>query len=224
MDDEYCYWSFVESHPAHVALPQTVRREAMEALHWIACSRTHNTLRHHSARISVRCSETRIPAPPLNRKQPTHTRITAHILLRMSCLCKLYTRLTLRLGLVRWRQQYFRPHKPLPQDVPHVQPARKRVPIGRKIVDIFVGILCLDISLLFVGRPRFVHIIGVMAHHSGLLIPVGACACLVAAIILSTSVTLRGLDSIGHIAGLVVTLCSAASMVSSVAALYPIQD
>ncbi|KAH7906127.1 hypothetical protein BJ138DRAFT_666876 [Hygrophoropsis aurantiaca] len=216
VDDEYRYWSFVESHPAHIALPQTARREAMEALHWSYTDRLLAHPQHVTPPFSQdECQELLKVLGNGNfnatlESKTTHTRITARILLRM----------------VRWRQQHFRPHKPLPRDVPHAQPARKRVPIGRTIVDIFVGILCLGIPLLFVNRARYAHIDaegGVMAHHSGPLFLAGACACLVAAIILSASVTLMtlpGLDGVARIAGLVAILCSAASMVSSFAALY----
>lgn len=34
LDMEYRYWSFMESHPAHVAIPTHVREEAMDVLTW----------------------------------------------------------------------------------------------------------------------------------------------------------------------------------------------
>lgn len=34
MDMEYRYWAFLESHPAHVSLPQNARAEAMDVLTW----------------------------------------------------------------------------------------------------------------------------------------------------------------------------------------------
>ncbi|KAH7922566.1 hypothetical protein BV22DRAFT_1017033 [Leucogyrophana mollusca] len=217
LDDEYRYWSFVESHPAHVILPQSAQREATDALHW---SYTDRLLAHPQPVpppfTQDECQELLRLLTNFNGEHNSHesstvqTRMIARILLRV----------------VHWRQVHFRPHKPLPRDVPHAQPTRKRVPVGRTIVDILVGILCLGIPLLFVDRARYNHIdaeSGVASHHGGPLFLAGACACLVAAIILSASVTLMtlpGLDNVARIAGLVAIMCSAASMISSFAALY----
>jgi len=55
------------------------------------------------------------------------------------------------------------------------------------------------------------------------MLAIGACSCLVAALILSASVTLitlPGLDNLGRIAGFVAILCSTASMISAVMALF----
>ncbi|KAH7903261.1 hypothetical protein BJ138DRAFT_1195508 [Hygrophoropsis aurantiaca] len=105
VDYGYRYWSFVESHPAHIALP---RREAIDTLHWIACSRTHSMLRRHLARVRVMCSETEISTADAST----------------------------------WISMLAPTAFPSPETTPsHAQPARKRVPIGRTIVDIFVGIL-----------------------------------------------------------------------------------
>ncbi|KAG1743656.1 uncharacterized protein EDB91DRAFT_220431 [Suillus paluster] len=208
LDDEYRYWSFVESHPAHISLPGSARQEAIDALHW---SYTDPLLAHPQP----------VPPPfsqdechkllghlndPSLRSTTTHTRMVARILLRV----------------VHWRQMHFRPHKPLPRDVPVMQRPRRRVPIGRMVVDIITGILCLGIPFFLVDRSSYaghLDLEGNIISNSGSpMFLAGACACLVAAVILSASVTLMtlpGLNGIARIAGLVAIMCSVLSMTTS---------
>lgn len=208
LDDEYRYWSFVETHPAHIALPQSARQEALDALHW---SYTDPLLAHPQP----------IPPPftqdechkllghlndPNLRSTTTHTRMIARILLRVA----------------HWRQTHFRPYKPLPRDVPIMQRPKRHVPIGRMIVDIITGILCLGIPFFLVDRSNYgghVDLEGnVVSNSGGPLFLAGACACLVAAVILSASVTLMtlpGLNGIARISGLVAIMCSVLSMTTS---------
>ncbi|KAG1766884.1 hypothetical protein EV702DRAFT_782332 [Suillus placidus] len=208
LDDEYRYWSFVETHPAHISLPPSARQEALDALHW---SYTDPLLAHPQP----------IPPPftqdechkllghlndPNLRSTTTHTRMIARILLRVA----------------HWRQTNFRPHKPLPRDVPIMQRPRRHVPIGRMIVDIITGILCLGIPFFLVDRSNYgghIDLEGnVVSNSGGPLFLAGACACLVAAVILSASVTLMtlpGLSGIARISGLVAIMCSVLSMTTS---------
>ncbi|KAG0695996.1 hypothetical protein DFH29DRAFT_244339 [Suillus ampliporus] len=208
LDDEYRYWSFVESHPAHISLPQSARQEAIDVLHW---SYTDPLLAHPQP----------VPPPfsqdechkllghlndPSIRSTPTHTRMIARILLRVA----------------HWRQMHFRPHKPLPCDMPIMQRPKQRVPIGRMIVDIITGILCLGIPFFLVDRSSYgghLDLEGnVMSNSGSPMFLAGACACLVAAVILSASVTLMtlpGLNGIARIAGLVAIMCSVLSMTTS---------
>lgn len=208
LDDEYRYWSFVETHPAHISLPPSARQEALDALHW---SYTDPLLAHPQP----------IPPPftqdechkllghlndPNLRSTTTHTRMIARILLRVA----------------HWRQTNFRPHKPLPRDVPIMQRPRRHVPIGRMIVDIITGILCLGIPFFLVDRSSYgghIDLEGnVVSNSGGPLFLAGACACLVAAVILSASVTLMtlpGLSGIARISGLVAIMCSVLSMTTS---------
>lgn len=208
LDDEYRYWSFVETHPAHISLPPSARQEALDALHW---SYTDPLLAHPQP----------IPPPftqeechkllghlndPNLRSTTTHTRMIARILLRVA----------------HWRQMHFRPHKPLPHDVPVMRRPIRRVPVGRMIVDIITGILCLGIPFFLVDRSTYgghIDLEGnVVSNSGGPLFLAGACACLVAAVILSASVTLMtlpGLSGIARISGLVAIMCSVLSMITS---------
>lgn len=208
LDDEYRYWSFVETHPAHISLPPSARQEALDALHW---SYTDPLLAHPQP----------IPPPftqdechkllghlndPNLRSTTTHTRMIARILLRVA----------------HWRQSNFRPHKPLPRDVPIMQRPKRHVPVGRMIVDIMTGILCLGIPFFLVDRSSYgghIDIEGnIVSNSSGPLFLAGACACLVAAVILSASVTLMtlpGLSGIARASGLVAIMCSVLSMITS---------
>ncbi|KAG2361632.1 hypothetical protein BDR07DRAFT_35291 [Suillus spraguei] len=207
LDDEYRYWSFVETHPAHISLPPSARQEALDALHW---SYTDPLLAHPQP----------IPPPftqdechkllghlndPNLRSTTTHTRMIARILLRVA----------------HWRQSNFRPHKPLPRDVPIMQRPKRHVPVGRMIVDIMTGILCLGIPFFLVDRSSYgghIDIEGnIVSNSSGPLFLAGACACL-AAVILSASVTLMtlpGLSGIARASGLVAIMCSVLSMITS---------
>lgn len=208
LDDEYRYWSFVETHPAHISLPPSARQEALDALHW---SYTDPLLAHPQP----------IPPPftqdecrkllghlndPNLRSTTTHTRMIARILLRVA----------------HWRQTHFRPYKPLPRDVPIMQRPKRHVPIGRMIVDIITGIICLGIPFFLVDRSTYgghVDLEGnVVSNSGGPLFIAGACACLVAAVILSASVTLMtlpGLSGIARMSGLVAIMCSVLSMTTS---------
>ncbi|KAG1743655.1 uncharacterized protein EDB91DRAFT_1200564, partial [Suillus paluster] len=114
LDDEYRYWSFVESHPAHISLPRSARKEAIEALHW---SYTDLLLAHPQlvsppfSQDECHKSLVHLNDPSL-RSTTTHTQMIARILLRV----------------VHWRQMHFRPHKPLPRDVPIMQHPKRCVP------------------------------------------------------------------------------------------------
>ncbi|KIJ07455.1 hypothetical protein PAXINDRAFT_19360 [Paxillus involutus ATCC 200175] len=192
LDDEYRYWSFVEIHPAHIPreVVEAARQEAIDALHWSQeeCQELIKLLNESSHPMT-----------------PAYTRIVARVLLRVA----------------HWRQAHFRPYKPLPRDVSYLQHPRN-TPIVRTIMEILIGILCLGIPFMFVDRARYNGHFDVEGSHvpesTTPLFVIGACACLVSAIILSASVTLMslpGLDSIARIGGLVAITCSVLSMVTS---------
>ncbi|PIL37575.1 hypothetical protein GSI_01269 [Ganoderma sinense ZZ0214-1] len=213
LDMEYRYWGFIEGHPAHAPVPMETHTEAMDALKW---SYTDCLL-----------PSTR-PAPPPFAPQEcqelmnllrsfdsgstnalvVQTRVVSRVLLRVA----------------QWRQVYFRPNKPLPKDAikgvtePHGKPFR------RAVLDFIVGCLCLGIPWLFVSRTRSTSFDEESGLYSaGPMLMICACACLVAAVILSASVTLLSLphlDDIPRVAGFVAILCSGASMVSAVLALF----
>ncbi|KAI6152681.1 hypothetical protein BKA82DRAFT_1008437 [Pisolithus tinctorius] len=122
-----------------------------------------------------------------------------------------YTRMVARVLL---HAVNFWPHKPLPQDIITTHTSRQ-TPMLRTAVEILIGLLCLGIPFLFVDRARYrghFDVEGIASTQgSAPLFVVGACTCLVSAIILSASVTLTsflGLDGIARIGGLVAISCS----------------
>ncbi|KIJ11004.1 hypothetical protein PAXINDRAFT_85177, partial [Paxillus involutus ATCC 200175] len=200
LDDEYRYWSFVEIHPAHIS------RDAIDALHW---SYTDRLLTHPqpipSPFSQEECQELiKLLNESSHSMTPAYTRIVARILLHVA----------------HWRQAHFRPYKPLPRDP-------RSAHILHTIVQILIGILCLGIHFTFVDRARYNGHFDVEGNHvpesTTPLFVIGACACLVPAIILSASVTLMSLpgrDSIARIGGLVAITCSVLSMVTSFVSIF----
>ncbi|KIJ11001.1 hypothetical protein PAXINDRAFT_85218, partial [Paxillus involutus ATCC 200175] len=211
LDDEYRYWSFVEIHPVHISrdVVEAARQEATDALRW---SYTDRLLTHPQ------------PIPPLFSQEECQELIK---LLNESShpMTPAYTRIVARvlLGVAHWRQAHFRPYKPLPRDVSYLQPPRS-AHIVHTIVGILIGILCLGIPFMFVDRVRYNGHFDVEGSHvpesTTPLFVIGACACLMSAIILSASVTLMslpGLDSIARIGGLA---CSVLTMVTSFVSIF----
>jgi hypothetical protein len=96
-----------------------------------------------------------------------------------------------------WRQTYFRPNKPLPNDVKsnqfHMPGTTPRRSFPRAILDFCIGFICLGIPYLFLERARSFGAGGrIMDDEStgggllraggagaGPVFVVGACACLV---------------------------------------------
>ncbi|EGO02346.1 hypothetical protein SERLA73DRAFT_104765 [Serpula lacrymans var. lacrymans S7.3] len=215
LDDEFRYWSFVETHPVHVILPLEARREAIDALNWSLTDRLQGSPHHAPPPFSQEeCRDllellvsSGDPSRESDIQRAVHTRMVARILLRV----------------VRWRQIYFRAHKPLPRDIgPSARSSRSRYSFPRAVVDVVVGIVCLGIPLLFADRARHGQVdIESGSRYAWPLLAIGGLSCLVAALILSASVTLMtlpGLDTISRIAGLVAIVCSTASMIASLMA------
>ncbi|KAJ3764470.1 hypothetical protein EV361DRAFT_805249 [Lentinula raphanica] len=222
---EYRYWAFMEDHPAHVTLPQNARADAMDILTWCwtdrllpsqsgvsppfdqaECQELNNILRSFGNDAN---GESGIQAV-------LHTRLVSRVLMRVA----------------RWRQINFRPNKPLPQDISNKRRFNRARPSGfqRTILDVVVMIVFLGVPSLFVSRSNHA-LLHRVDEESGLFSPrsagpillLGGCACLVAAIVLSASVTflsLPGLDNIGRIPGLVAVVFATFSMVFSVIALF----
>ncbi|KAG6373906.1 hypothetical protein JVT61DRAFT_6059 [Boletus reticuloceps] len=216
LDDEYRYWAFIEMHPAHIprGIVESARRNAIDALHW---SYTDRLLTH----------------PHLPPTPPPFSQDECIELFKLLNGEVEFLSLTRQVrGLIaipipaHWHQVNFRPHKPLPRDVSYQQPARS-TPIIRTILELLFGILCLGIPFLFEDRARYHGHFDVEGSHlpesTTPLFVIGACACLVSAIVLSASVTLMsfpGLDSITRIGGLVAITCSVLSMVTSFASIF----
>ncbi|KAG5642968.1 hypothetical protein DXG03_001816 [Asterophora parasitica] len=217
LDAEYRYWAFVEAHPAHAALPPNARVEATDVLTWAWTDRLLPSHRSVPAPFTQEeCQELMSLLRSFEQGENglqtvVQTRIIARILLRVA----------------QWRQQHFRPNKPPPTDVGihnHGLP-RYRKPLRRALVDLLISCLCLGLPYLFFERGRFRidEESGVRSGSPGPMFLVGACTCLVAAIVLSASVTflsLPGLDNFARVAGFVAILFATFSMASTVVALF----
>ncbi|KAH9833855.1 uncharacterized protein C8Q71DRAFT_772821 [Rhodofomes roseus] len=217
LDMQYRYWSYVESHPAHVPLTSESRAEAVEVLKW---SYTEYLLpgaqRPTPPPFSPQeCQELMGLLHSFN-EDPTdvslvQNRIVARVLLRVA----------------QWRQHHFRPDKPLPQVALTGGSAhrwRRRTPLSRTAVDFLIACLCLGLPYFFTDRSRHRRIdVESGVRSAGPILIIGACACLLAAVVLSASVTfisLPGLDDTCRIAGFVAIALSASSMISAVIALF----
>ncbi|KAF9030240.1 hypothetical protein BDZ89DRAFT_1091654 [Hymenopellis radicata] len=194
---EYRYWSFMESHPAHETIPAHVQGGGNGCLD-MGVDRSFSQDECQELMTLIRSFGGVI-----------QTRIIARILLRV----------------LHWRQMNFRPNKPLPKVSSNTPPLpARRNPIRKVMVDFFISCLCLGIPYLFYTRSHFHR----MDEEGGIrsagpMLIIGACTCLVAAIVLSASVTflsLPGLDNIARVAGLIAVLFSAFSMASTVVALF----
>ncbi|KAH8092509.1 hypothetical protein BXZ70DRAFT_898238 [Cristinia sonorae] len=215
LDMEFRYWTFMESHPAHAVLPSNSHNEALDALKWTYTDTLLPTEQPMSPPFSPQeCQE----LMSLLRSFDTSTVPTASSVVHTRVVARVHIR------LVQWRQQYFRPNKPLPTDATKNYCPERGQPFRKFFFDIIMSILCLGIPYLFVGRSQHQRIDEEGGIRSpGPMVMVGACACLVSAVILSASVTfmtLPGLDDVARLAGLIAILFSASSMVSSVVALF----
>ncbi|EIN11100.1 hypothetical protein PUNSTDRAFT_64302 [Punctularia strigosozonata HHB-11173 SS5] len=226
LDLEYRFWSFMEGHPAHAPLPPTARDEALDVLTWAYTG------------IDCLLPTNRLATPPFTPEECQELmgllKQTNTSVLQPAVQTRIVSRILLRGA--QWRQLAFRPNRALPKDVPKPGPQRveRHVPLRRAVLDIAVSFLCLGIPFLFMGRShqsRFdlergfaMGSVPVMSLRSpGPAMVVAGTSCLVAAMILSASVTfisLPGLDDLSRIAGLLAILCSTASMASTVIALF----
>ncbi|KDQ63954.1 hypothetical protein JAAARDRAFT_118388 [Jaapia argillacea MUCL 33604] len=217
---EYRYWSYMEAHPGHEALPPQAYGDAMDTLTWSYTDCLLPSPKPAPPPFNqAECQELMTllrslgGAPAESRTQAiVQTRVVARILMRVA----------------QWRQHHFRPHKPLPRDASRSSLRRPepRIPFRRTITDFFISALCLGIPYIFIDR----------AHHrradeegngglknAGPMLMIGACACLLAAVLLSASVTFlsfSGLDDVARISGFLAIICSTASMVSWVISMF----
>ncbi|KAL0568569.1 hypothetical protein V5O48_013414 [Marasmius crinis-equi] len=227
LDAEYRYWSYMEDHPAHTSLPTNARKDAMDVLNWTWSDRLLRPSNASSPFTQDECKHLLDHLKSFGdmRNDPSnsgiqsfvHTRVVARVLMRST----------------QWRQATFRPHKPFPQDVPntkrHVVHPTPPVPFRKRFLDFIVSIFFLGVPYIFMNRmhpARFLDEEGGMNVLRGAAAPmmvIGACTCLVAAIILSASVTflsLPGLDAISRVVGLVSALLATFSMIATVIAVF----
>ncbi|TFK20580.1 hypothetical protein FA15DRAFT_658990 [Coprinopsis marcescibilis] len=218
LDMEFRYWSFMEAHPAHTTLPAKAKAEAMDVLTWAWTDRLLPSHRAIPAPFTQdECQELMTLIRNFNGDHDDHgiqNRVVSRLLLRVAL----------------WRQKYFRPNKPLPKDVSsdrlHLPTLRR--PLRRAFLDIIISCVCLGIPYLFLersrlGNGRFDEESGTLGRSAGPVFIIGACTCLVAAIVLSAAVTflsLPGLDHIARTAGLVAILFASFAMASTLVAIF----
>lgn len=231
LDMEYRYWSFMEAHPSHTNLDEKAKGEALDVLSWALTDRILPSHRAIPAPFSQEeCQELMTLLKSFESDNDDHgiqTRVISRVLLRVAI----------------WRQVYFRPSKPLPKDVrpiPYRVPgaaARRGRPFSRMVFDFVVGAMCLGIPYLFIENRRAANdwedgrygtatggTIGSVGGLGGTgVFVVGACTCLVAAIVLSTSITYLSLPEVGgavRIAGMCAVLFASFAMASSLVAFF----
>ncbi|KAJ6630980.1 hypothetical protein B0H10DRAFT_1773370 [Mycena sp. CBHHK59/15] len=228
---EYRYWAFMESHPAHAALPFAARREAMDVLTWTWTDRLlppHPQSPLPPPFTPGECQELLGVVRSFGDITQTEVGIQSIVLTRI------VSRVLLRVGnsvTAHWRQHHFRPDKPLPTDTSgHSHVLRRgshRTGFARKVFEVLVSCLLFGVPFLFYNRVGYnarVDAEGGTGGRSSIpVLIVGACTCLLAAILLSASITflsLPGLDNVARVAAFVVILLAACSMASSVVALF----
>ncbi|KAF7328383.1 hypothetical protein MVEN_02553900 [Mycena venus] len=221
LDMEYRYWAFMESHPAHAALPFAARREAMDVLTWAWTDRVLPpqqlplpppfTQNECQELLGLLRSFGDMPQTEAGIQSIVLTRIVSRILLRVA----------------HWRQHHFRPHKALPVEPTGHHLRYTRSPgFMRRAADVLLSCLLLGVPYLFYTRSGYHRADAEGGSGARSLLPiliVGACTCLLAAVLLSASVTflsLPGLHNIARVVALVVVLLAAGAMASGLVALF----
>ncbi|KAF8505744.1 hypothetical protein F5888DRAFT_1604830, partial [Russula emetica] len=210
-DMEYQYWSFMVSHPAHAPLPPESISKAIDVLTWSYTDRLlpspHSSLPPFS---QEECQE-------LLRMLHSFDHLSAQTvsIVRTRVVSKVLVR------VAAWRQG--RLGNQDSRGKLNIPPAR--VPFLRTAGDFIVSFVCLGLPYLFLERSHHQRFDteGGVRNNAGPMLIVGALACLIAAVILSASVTfitLPGIDDVSRVAGFVAILLSASSLISAVIALF----
>ncbi|KAH9919695.1 uncharacterized protein B0H18DRAFT_1086572 [Fomitopsis serialis] len=203
LDMQYRYWMYVEAHPAHVPLTADSRAEAMEVLQWSYTEHLLPGVRPAPPPFAPQeCQELMGLLRSFNEEPSdvslVQNRIVARVLLHVASATS-----SSKGGAHRWH---------------------RRTPLGRTAVDFLIACLCLGLPYLFTDRSRHRRIdVESGVRSAGPMLVIGACACLLAAFVLSASVTfisLPGVDDTCRLAGFVAIALSASSMISAVVALF----
>ncbi|KAJ7667201.1 hypothetical protein B0H17DRAFT_1251845 [Mycena rosella] len=219
---EYRYWAFMEAHPAHASLPFAARREAMDVLTWAWTDRL--------------LPPQQLPLPPPFTQNECHELLgllrsfndipTTEAGIQSIVLTRVISRILMRVA--HWRQHHFRPHKPLPTEASGNHHLHRNTHPGftRTIFEVLASCLLLGVPYLFYTRPGAHRADAEGGSARSNILPalfLGACTCLLAALLLSASITflsLPGLDNLARAAALVGGLLAACSMASSLVALF----
>lgn len=214
-DMEYQYWSYMVSHPAHAPLPSTSVSEAIDVLTWS---------------YTDRLLPSSHPSPPPFNQEECQQLITLlrsfnHVSAQTISVVRTRAVSKVLLRIAAWRQG-----RPL-GDASHQDTrgngnaTQARIPFRRTAGDFVVSLFCLGLPYLFLERSHHQRFDaeGGVRNIAGPMLVVGGFACLIAAIILSASVTfitLPGLDDVSRISGFLAILLSAFSLISAVIALF----
>ncbi|KAF9031909.1 hypothetical protein BJ165DRAFT_1535259 [Panaeolus papilionaceus] len=200
LDMEYKYWTFMEAHPAHTALPPRAKAEAMDVLTWAWTDRLLPSHRSIPPPFNQEeCNELSTLLRSFGADKPDENGIETRII----------SRILIRVAL--WRQTYFRPHKALPIDA-HLHASNGLIypNQGRSafhIIETVAAYLLLGIPYLFAenrntssnSRSGAGEEAQMMRNpRSNPMLIVGGVSCIFAAIILSTSVTFLSIPTLSY--------------------------
>ncbi|KAJ7732450.1 hypothetical protein B0H16DRAFT_1581508 [Mycena metata] len=224
LDMEYRYWAFMESHPAHVAIPYAAKREAMDVLTW---AWTDRLLPPQQAPLPPPFTQSECQELLGLLRSFGEDTSQAEQGIQSIVLTRIVSRILMRVG--HWRQHHFRPHKSLPMEHTgnhHLRYRAHSPGFLRTVGEVLASVLLLGVPYLFYNRANFHRVDaegGITARNMLPVLLIGACTCLLAAILLSASITfllLPGLDNIARVVALVVVLLAACSMASGLVALF----
>ncbi|KAF8528644.1 hypothetical protein JB92DRAFT_2863754 [Gautieria morchelliformis] len=223
LDLENRYWQYMSTHPAHASLPQSAYEEALEVLTWCYSDqvlRIPQPVAIPSPFTQKECVDLlellrNLTALNSSPNQIVRTRLIAQILLR-------YT---------EWRQKYVAkspPEKLTSLSGRPMEAVEHAIPFQRTILHFVKAVVCLGVPYLFEspGREGWnsnrltdeEEQAGMGAQRPGDIV-MGSGQPLVAALLLSTSVTmlvLPELNGTSRTAALISALCAASSLVSFV--------
>ncbi|KAI0048075.1 hypothetical protein FA95DRAFT_1135798 [Auriscalpium vulgare] len=213
---EYRYWAFLEAHPAHAPLPPSCVTEAIDVLTWSYTDRLLPSSQPTPPPFTQ--SECQDLMALLRSLEGAANTSSSHSVLRTRVVAKILMR------ILSWRQGRS-PSGATSQDANGRADNSRRTSLRRTVGDFLISAVCLGIPYLFLERSHHQR----MDAESGLrstagpMLIVGAFACVIAAVILSASVTfisLPGLDDVARVAGFVAILLSATSLASGVLAVF----
>jgi hypothetical protein len=191
LDMEYRYWSYMESHPAHLTLSPVAKNQALEALAWS----------YTDSLLPLASTPKPIP-PPFSQDECQHLMGLLRSFgepgpgIQNAIQTRIIAKILVRVG--KWKQAHFRPGKPLPSNVttPRAYTASAHTRTGgqfhlrRALADVFVTCFCFGIPYLYMERDRRVggidlegRLVPGMSRFrniaAGPVLLVGACTCLV---------------------------------------------